>query len=219
MSKRTALCIDVPRRSQVAGEAVIMENKLIRSQISGNWPVYFHADQRKQIQAKDHEAPCTLMPPDSILRMLYVSSEEQCYIVEQNKQNMRCLFTLVRPEYWLNGISPPNSLFCAFEFQTTNNNKTVLGLFDVLMLDNIKLTNLPIFQRVARVHQLLGGIPEPYKSTSNICFHFVGQQGCVLQHRAENMSNLRAFTPVQLSACETDAGVFELVPLNTAEHD
>ena len=68
------LHIDVPRRSQVLGDTVIMENKLLRSQISGDWPMYVHGNGTKPILLSDKEQACMLMPPGSILRMLYVSS-------------------------------------------------------------------------------------------------------------------------------------------------
>lgn len=208
------LHIDVPRRSQVLGDTVIMENKLLRSQISGDWPMYMHGNAHTPILPSDKEQACMLMPPESILRMLYVSSEQQCYIVEQDEQNTCSVFTLVRAEYWLNGISPRNSLFCALEYKKTHDNKTVLGLFDVLMLDNIMLTHLPIFQRVARLHHLMDAVAPACKSSSNIEFHFVGQQASVLQYRNANIDNLRAYTPVQLvQRVQTDSNLFELMPL------
>ena len=208
------LHIDIPRRSQVLGDTVIMENKLLRSQIPGNWPMYVHSNGNQQMLPSDKAQACMLMPPSSILRMLYVSSEQQCYVVEQN-QDMTCAeFTLMRPEYWLNSISPRNSLFCALEYKKTHDNKTVLGLFDVLMLDNIMLTHLPIFQRVARLHHLMDAIAPPFKCSSNIEFHFVGQQASVLQYRNENIDNLRAYTPVQLvQKVQSDSNFFELMPL------
>ena len=208
------LHIDVPRRSQVLGDTVIMENKLLRSQIPGDWPMYVHGNANKSILPSDKEQACMLMPPESILRMLYVSSEQQCYIVEQNPDKSCSVFTLVRPEYWLNGISPRNSLFCALEYKKTQNDKTVLGLFDVLMLDNIMLTHLPIFERVARLHRQMDAIPPAFKNNSNIEFHFVGQQESVLQYRNANIDNLCAYTPVQLvQPVRSGSNFFELMPL------
>ena len=208
------LHIDIPRRSQVLGDTVIMENKLLRSQIPGNWPMYVHSNGNQQMLPSDKAQACMLMPPSSILRMLYVSSEQQCYVVEQN-QDMTCAeFTLMRPEYWLNSISPRNSLFCALEYKKTQNDKTVLGLFDVLMLDNIMLTHLPIFERVARLHRQIDAIPTTFKGNSNIEFHFVGQQDSVLQYRNANIENLCAYTPVQLvQPVRSGSNFFELMPL------
>lgn len=208
------LHIDVPRRSQVLGDAVIMDNKLLRSQISGDWPMYVHGSGDKTILPGDSEQACMLVPPESILRMLYVSSEQQCFIVEQNQDRTCAVFTFVRPEYWLNGISPRSSLFCALEYKKTQDNKTVLGLFDVLMLDNILLTHLPIFQRVARLYHQMDAIPLASRGNSNIEFHFVGQQASVLQYHTENIENLAAYTPVQLVQAEqSGSSFFELMPL------
>ena len=190
--------------------AVILENTVIRSQIVGEWPMYIHSKTGVPVCVDEAENPCTLLPPGAVLHMIYVSSEGQCYVVERHAKTMQCSFRLLRSDYWLNPTTPRNSLFCAIEFQRSVQ-KTVLGLFDVLILDKKTLAHLPVFDRVQKLHDLLTRCGYMGVDT-NICFHFVGQQDCVLRHLSDNSADLHEHSAVQLRKRD-GSFIFELVPL------
>jgi hypothetical protein len=193
--------------SNVAGNSVIMENKIIQSQLPGDWPAYKQVCESIAVHMHDTQAPCTLLPPNAILHMIYVSSQGQCYVVEKNDEERRCYFKFLRAPYWLHANTPKNSLFAAIEFRNSEN-MTTLGFFDVLILNKQMLLHEHVFCRVQKLHELLSA---GNQLNSNICFHFVGQQDCVLRHLSENAETLVQYCAVQLQS--RDLQTLELVPL------
>jgi len=206
------------QHSSIVGDAVIMENKIIRSQVCGSWPKYVIANCCTSVDADEAKVPCTLMPPDAKLHMIYISEQNQCYIVKHEREDEHCVFNHMRAEFWFNRetVQPTkHSLFCGFEFKTANE-QTVLGLFDVLILNHQSLVNWPIFERVKMLHKILlpmQPMQPRFSLQPNVIFHFVGEQQSVLDHRNQNpfLQHHRAF---QLRKNENSQHLCELVPLS-----
>ena len=179
--------------SNVVGDKVVMENKLIRSQLPGDWPAYEQVRASIPVHCSDAQAPCTLLPPNAQVHMIYVSSQGQCYVVEKDDAAQRCYYRFLRAEYWLHADTPKNSLFAAIEFKN-NDNAIVLGFFDVLVLNKQTLQHEHVFARVQKLHELLF---KHMQCNANICFHFVGQQDSVLQHLCQHKDHLQGYSAVQ----------------------